>query len=418
MKASSICIIPLQLSIASTLCSAFTNPSTKARSFIKLQASTKNVFRSRSTKSNNNVIDDKTFIPPNPADDFNISDPDCISAASKLRRIIVPVPTSVSTTGEVGLSYIHWPKAKVENKNINLLPIILMHGFDSSSLEYRRLGPQLSSLGVDVYAIDLLGWGYTQLDDNIINYSAESKVKAVASFWNTIGNNEPVAVCGASLGGAAAIEYATLDSGDDETTNPVKACVLLDAQGFVDGTGPVVSMLPKPLAKLGINVLKSEWLRDSANQMSYFDKDTYATEDALKVGRMHCMQDGWEDSLLGFMSSGGFKPKNKVPLVTQQTCIIWGRNDGILNGEEFANKFMETLPNEKNQLNWIEECGHVPHLEQPKETAKVIYNFLNGVEYDNASSVEEKDGSVTANALVVGVAAAASTAAIIAASTL
>ena len=53
---------------------------------------------------------------------------------------------------------------------------------------------------------------------------------------------------------------------------------------------------------------------------------------------MHCMQDGWEDSLLGFMSSGGFKPKNKVPLVTQETCIIWGRNDGILNGEEFANK--------------------------------------------------------------------------------
>lgn len=53
---------------------------------------------------------------------------------------------------------------------------------------------------------------------------------------------------------------------------------------------------------------------------------------------MHCLQDGWEDSLLSFMSSGGFKPKNKVPLVTQETCVIWGRNDEILNGEEFANK--------------------------------------------------------------------------------
>lgn len=323
-----------------------------------------------------------------------------------MRRIIVPVPESVSASGEVGLSYVHWPAAAKEKKNV--LPIILIHGFDSSALEYRRLGPQLAKLGVDVYAVDLLGWGYTQLDDgnNGIDYGADSKVQALSSFWKTVGGNKPVAVCGASLGGAAAIEYAAMGE------NPVNACVFLDAQGFVDGTGPVVSMLPKPLAKLGINVLKSEWLRDSANQMSYFDKETFATKDALNVGRMHCLQDGWEDSLLSFMSSGGFKPKNKVPLVTQETCVIWGRNDEILNGEEFANKFMETLPNEKNQLNWIEECGHVPHLEQPEETAKVIFNFLSGME----CQVEEKDDSVnTAFVGVVGV--AASTAAFIAAST-
>ena len=35
---------------------------------------------------------------------------------------------------------------------------------------------------------------------------------------------------------------------------------------------------------------------------------------------------------------------------------------------------METLPDAR--LQWIEECGHVPHLEQPKETAAAISNFL------------------------------------------
>jgi len=316
-----------------------------------------------------------------------------------MRRAIIPVPESISPSGEVGVSYVHWP---AEGKK-NVLPIILIHGFDSSALEYRRLGPQLAKKGVDVYAVDLLGWGYTQLE-NGIDYSAEAKVQALCSFWKTVGGDKPVAVCGASLGGAAAIEYAAM--GD-----PVSACVFLDAQGFVDGTGPVVSMLPKPLAKLGVGVLKSEWLRESANQMSYFDK-AFATEDALKVGRMHCLQEGWEDSLLSFMSSGGFKPKNKVPLVQQQTCVIWGRNDEILNGDEFANKFMETLPNEKNQLNWIEECGHVPHLEQPVETAGVIFDFLSGIECE--VEVEEVDN--TALVGVVGVASAAS-AALIAAST-
>jgi len=27
-------------------------------------------------------------------------------------------------------------------------------------------------------------------------------------------------------------------------------------------------------------------------------------------------------------------------------------------------------------LKWIEECGHVPHLEQPQETASTIVSFL------------------------------------------
>jgi hypothetical protein len=37
-------------------------------------------------------------------------------------------------------------------------------------------------------------------------------------------------------------------------------------------------------------------------------------------------------------------------------------------------KFVEELPNA--ELQWIEECGHVPHLEQPKETAEAIASFL------------------------------------------
>ena len=37
---------------------------------------------------------------------------------------------------------------------------ILLHGFDSSSLEFRRFVPLLEQLG-DVYAVDLAGWGFT-----------------------------------------------------------------------------------------------------------------------------------------------------------------------------------------------------------------------------------------------------------------
>lgn len=55
---------------------------------------------------------------------------------------------------------------------------------------------------------------------------------------------------GASLGGAIALDFA------HEFPEAVKKLVLIDAQGFIDGSGPGAS-LPGPLAKLGISVLGS-----------------------------------------------------------------------------------------------------------------------------------------------------------------
>jgi pimeloyl-ACP methyl ester carboxylesterase len=67
-----------------------------------------------------------------------------------------------------------------------------------------------------------------------------------------------------------------------------------------------------------------------------------------------------------------------VPLVQQDTLLIWGRNDEILEPST-AFKFVEQLPKCK-ELKWIENCGHVPHLEQPAETASAILTFLGDVQ--------------------------------------
>ena len=79
------------------------------------------------------------------------------------------------------------------------------------------------------------------------------------------------------------------DGGDGDGC--VRGTVLIDDRGFVDGIGPM-SFLPAPLARAGIKVLKSVPLRNSANKMSYFGPDTYATNDALQVGRLHCLREG------------------------------------------------------------------------------------------------------------------------------
>ena len=39
-------------------------------------------------------------------------------------------------------------------------PVLLLHGFDSSSLEFRRLLPLLER-SLEAWAVDLVGWGFT-----------------------------------------------------------------------------------------------------------------------------------------------------------------------------------------------------------------------------------------------------------------
>ena len=314
------------------------------------------VFPSRTTTTSIATLD-PTFAPPDCVG-AGITEELCIDTSQRMKRVKVPVSRSIHIDGEVGISFTYWPKSSRTLSKVP--PVILVHGFDSSNLEFRRLGSRLAARGIDTYAVDLLGWGYTQLD-NVLDFSASAKVEALQSFIQQVvladgKGDQPFCIAGASLGGAAAIETAV--------TNPNCAgLILMDAQGFVDGVG-MMSSLPFPLAKLGVNVLQSVPLRSSANQMSYYDKATYATDEAVTVGRLHCLRDGWNEALVNFMKSGGFAPSKLVPQVPVPSLVLWGRQDTILDGKKFAQKFVDTLPTAS--LVWIEECGHVPHLEQPE----------------------------------------------------
>ena len=96
---------------------------------------------------------------------------------------------------------------------------------------------------------------------------------------------------------------------------------------FYSGTNTEADIL-KLIQNL-VHAKESVPLRSSANQMSYFDKQKYATDDALNIGRVHCMQEGWDDALVSFMQSGGFSPSSKVPLISAPTLILWGRQDKV-----------------------------------------------------------------------------------------
>lgn len=205
-----------------------------------VQASLAFVPHARWARPTTKPLDAATLVSP---DTSEILEDACLDAAARMKRLPVPVSTEIHPDGQVGVSFVHWPAV---GKKTSQIPIFLVHGFDSSCLEYRRLGPLLAAKGIDAYAVDLLGWGFSQLQ-GVQTFSAAAKVQALSSFIEQTTGGKLFCISGASLGGAAAIEVAA-------SNEKCQGLVLLDAQGFVDGIGPMAS-LPTPLAKLGVGVL-------------------------------------------------------------------------------------------------------------------------------------------------------------------
>lgn len=246
-------------------------------------------------------------------------------------------------------------------------PIGLLHGFDSSLLEYRRLFPRLAEHH-RVYAIDLLGFGFTnRLPD--FPYSPTSIHTHLYYTWKTL-IRQPMILVGASMGGATALEFTL------KYPELVKQLVLIDSVGC---TKPpqIGKFLVPPLGNLATKFLSLPQVRRGVSEKAYFDR-ALATEDALICASLHLQSPYWSEALINFTRSGGYSLLlDRLSEIQQQTLIIWGEQDRIL-GTKPARQLEQALPN--SQLHWIPNCGHVPHLETPQIVADLILKFVNVIE--------------------------------------
>jgi pimeloyl-ACP methyl ester carboxylesterase len=243
------------------------------------------------------------------------------------------------------------------------IPLLLLHGFDSSLFEFRRLLPLLSQKN-QAFAVDLLGFGFTERDPKLIINPQNISIH-LHSFWKTL-INQPCILIGTSMGGAAAIDFTL------SYPEAVQSLVLIDSAGIAPG--PILGkFLVPPFDRWATNFLSNPKVRQGISENAYFDKQL-ASEDARVCAALHLEDPNWSQSLIRFTKSGGYGSyKNQLSKIKQNTLILWGENDKIL-GTKDAAKFKQLIPNA--QLKWIPNCGHVPHLEQPQLTANTILEFI------------------------------------------
>ncbi len=282
-------------------------------------------------------------------------------------------PTSMAMIEQVQQSLISVPlEGESDTANISTTyvrdgnghkTVVLLHGFDSSFMEFRRLMPRLTS-SHDVIAPDLLGFGFTQRPSEI-PISQETIAQHLAAFVKSHVQG-PIILVGASMGGAAAMDFALAYPG------LVEQLILIDTVGWQSG-GKMGKFLIQPLGYLATSFLGNSTVRQKISENAYCDR-AFASKDAQACAALHLKFPRWRQGLISFTQNNGYGSfQQKMTQLPMPTLLLWGRDDRIL-GTKDTEAIAATIPN--CRLEWIDQCGHVPHLEKSELTANLILEAI------------------------------------------
>ncbi|XP_073055003.1 alpha/beta hydrolase domain-containing protein VTE7-like isoform X3 [Primulina eburnea] len=287
----------------------------------------------------------------------NIKDQFARNLASRIDRL--PVPLSLTKN--------HIMSSCVKPKTLSKTsPLVLLHGFDSSLLEWRYVLPLLEEAGLETWAFDILGWGFSDLE-NLPPCNVASKRDHLYQFWNSY-IRRPVTLVGPSLGAAVAIDFVV---NYPQAVN-VDKLIFIDASVYAEGTGNLAK-LPKLMAYAGVYLLKSIPLRLYATSLAFNRLSWNTCVDWTNIGRLHCLLPWWEDATVDFMISGGYNVSSYVQHVKQKALVIWGENDQIIDSK-LSVRLQCELPNAI--IRQVPDCGHIPHVEKPAAVSKLITDFV------------------------------------------
>ena len=238
-------------------------------------------------------------------------------------------------------------------------PVLLIHGFDSCFLEFRRIYPLLKS-DFQLIIPDLLGFGFTPRSSDII-YNPKTIIYHLETLIEKLGINKKIKIVGASMGGSVALSLSK------RLKSKVDKILLLSPAGLFDKP----KKIPFPLNQLGAAFLSLPQVRKNLCKQAFAYPDRSVGLMEEQIASIHLGCDGWRNSLASFARSGGFgesiKDMQKLP-----TKTICGFNDRILGEKELLKI------NSFKQLNTfiLQNCGHLPHLDLPFLIDKIIKDFF------------------------------------------
>ena len=250
-------------------------------------------------------------------------------------------------------------------------PLVLIHGFASSSDEFRKIEAALA-VSRSLILPDLLGFGYSQrVTDTLGAYTHRSQAALVRGVLDQLGVKQ-IDALGSSYGGAIATQLALDNPGR------VRRIGYLDGQVYDSGGGPpgwLMGLLPFRIGRavtwnlLGGGPGQTQLLASACVDVAACAAglDPKWRENVVRI-------EGNTDALLAFSSA----PRDQygeadIRKITLPALLIWGEKDQLVpldRGKRLASE----LPNARLEI--IPGVGHAPHLERPAAVIPLLLAFF------------------------------------------
>jgi len=278
-----------------------------------------------------------------------LSEPEAVTCVKQMRMEKIEVPG----VGPVDTCF----TSLVPENPVDAPPVMLIHGFDSSLLEFRYITEPLLAAGLRVEMMEWWTGGFTDrtpFTDAVADKGAKpwDLIRDHQyAFWKQQCNGEKVTLLGASLGGAVAIDFAA--------SHPecVDRLILMDAGGesYAQPDPFLTSLAADPVTNL------FQWR---------------ATNGLLPYPHVWAKERDWRRALQMYLRSGGYQNRVSEPLirtVPQRTLVLWGEEDDVLPVED-AYKYQEHLM-DCERVELIPSAQHAPALENPAYVAEAVIRF-------------------------------------------
>jgi pimeloyl-ACP methyl ester carboxylesterase len=251
-------------------------------------------------------------------------------------------------------------------------PIILLHGLGASSYSWHKIAPDLAKTN-RVIAIDLKGFGRSDkpLDDR---YSIFDQAQLVEKYIVERGLRG-VTLVGHSFGGGVALALAL--SQKDAGRRNIERLVLIDSIAYRQPLPVFFQLLQTPvLGELGLSLIPPEVQIERALAIAYYE-DAKVMRTTVKHYADPLHTQGGRHALLQTINSLDPAQADQISAryseLKTPALLLWCDHDKIVP-LKYGKRLASDLANARIEI--IEDCGHIPHEEQPEETLAAIQRFL------------------------------------------
>jgi len=253
---------------------------------------------------------------------------------------------------------------KLENKETNTIPVVLVHGFSVPSYIWDPTFKLLSDNGYFVISLDLYGRGFSENVDEI--YTDELFANQVIELLQKL-NVDSARFLGLSNGGRVISKIADIDP------SIVEELIYVASSGFKY----VDELNDKSVSEIEVsNFIKNNYPTISEGQLLDFKYPEKHSGWDIKYEEL-LKYKGFAKALISTrknhytMDSIHIKIQNSdIPVST-----IWGDSDQVVLYKDFEKRIDSILP--KRKEFFILDSGHLPHMENPNEFNKILLSILN-----------------------------------------